>query len=119
MVKSTAVWALSIVPGFVPWLRTFGTLGAWPATVVLVEVELVVAVEVARRLRRLGAGRCLVVGRGLRCRVPVVELAVVCRAAERSGATEKQAQSSPARCSRCTALSKVSPVTSGTIVPWG
>jgi hypothetical protein len=41
MVKSTAVWALSVVPGFVPWLRTFGTLGAWPATVVLVEVELV------------------------------------------------------------------------------
>ena len=41
MVKSTAVWALSIVPAFVPWLSTFGRLGAWPATVVLVEVELV------------------------------------------------------------------------------
>ena len=50
---------------------------------------------------------------------PVVVELVVVPCDGRSGATEKQAQSSPARCSRCTALSKVSPVTSGTIVPWG
>ena len=35
------------------------------------------------------------------------------------GGTEKQAQASPATCSRCTALSKLSPVTSGTIDPLG
>ena len=48
----------------------------------------------------------------------VLELVVV-ECCGRAGATEKQAQSRPARCNRCTALSKVSPVTSGTMVPWG
>ena len=51
--------------------------------------------------------------------VPVSVEPVVFECFEWVGGTEKQAQASPATCSRCTALSKLSPVTSGTIDPLG
>src|ERR1700722_11414862 len=101
MTKSTTVWALSTVPDLVPWLTTLGWFAASPAVVELVEESGGLVVDVVVDEVTEGAASVDAVFFG-------------CFAG-----TEKQAQSSPATCSRCTALSKLRPVTLGTTDPLG
>ena len=103
MTRVTVVPAGTTVPALVPWLRTVAARAAVAVadggTVVVVLVLVGPAVLVV-------AGRVVVV---------VVRRVVVVVGPP----AEKQAQASPARCSRCTAPAKVCPVTGGTVVPAG